>query len=398
MRSKKVKNFFKVHWQSIISAGIILGILLSLLFFRIGTITPGLALREVEFINSASSIELIRSNPLNLPLKLILFALEKFSLLDIATARSASAVFGLAMILLFYYIVRQFATRRIALLASFMFVVSSWFLQTARIALPDILLPFSITALLALGILINNHRSSKWFLLLTIVSLGLLIYVPGIIWLVVALVVWQGKTIKTAINKIPVAWLVIGGIVLIALLTPLILASINDIDVLFNTLLIPREFAPIEWLRRLLAIPILLVARGPLDPLFNLGRLPILGILSSVFMAIGVFNLAIQPKLVRTKISLLLGIYGVLLVVFNGPGLIAGLMPVVFIVSACGMMMLLQQWFTVFPNNPYARYFAVAVIALSISLTGVYNVRRYFIAWGGSVPTNTIFTYQIEDN
>lgn len=55
--------------------------------------------------------------------------------------------------------------------------------------------------------------------------------------------------------------------------------------------------------------------------------------------------------------------------------------PFLYIIAAAGIALLLQQWFTVFPKNPFARSVGVVLISICISASVAYNLHRYFIAW-----------------
>lgn len=392
---RKIRSFFALYWQAILSAVVVLAVVIGLLGFHLATLTPALSQSEVKFIASSLSINDIIANPVDGLMKLPIFALNYFDQLTIFTARAVAAVYGVLSIVLFYFVIRRWHTRRISLLAAFMFIVSSWFLQVSRIALPYILFTFGVILLIAVGTILHDKRN-KLGLILTALCTGLLLYIPGMIWLILALLIWQLPNFRKILKDTSTTQRIGAVFLIILLVSPLAYAIFNDTGVALEWLAVPDEFIPLEWIRRLLVLPIFLTAQGPLQPVYNLGRLPLLDVFTTVMVVIGIYSYYFKAKLQRTVLLVMVSIVSALLIAFNGPDFLPLLLPIVFILAGAGITLLLQQWFTVFPRNPLARALGVMTIAVVIAFTGIYHIRRYFVAWSGNPDTRNEFIYLLD--
>lgn len=367
----------------------------ALLGYRLGTLTSGMSEREVQFVASASTFQEIVLRPLYVLQKIPLAILNLFDLSTITTTRAVTATFALASTILFYFLIKQWHTRRVAVIVSLLFASSSWFLQLGRVASPEIMYVFMPLLLLLLAFRFNTKQRKLTGALLVIVA-ALALYVPGLIWLVVALKFMFIKRLLRLYKKMSIANRVaILGVVFL-LVTPLIHAAFRDWKILLDVLAIPDSFVPIEWVKRLILIPIFLTAQGPFIPMFNLGRLPLLDVFSVVMVILGTYWYYFRTKLLRTKVLLVVFGVSALLISIGGLSFIPLLLPIVFILIAAGLSLLLQQWSTVFPRNPLARIVGATLISGLIVIVCGYHVQRYFVAWSGSQATHRLFVNQLD--
>jgi hypothetical protein len=86
-------------------------------------------------------------------------------------------------------------------------------------------------------------------------------------------------------------------------------------------------------------------------------------------------------------------LFGFVLVGMGGPVGLSVLVPLAFVVAAAGIAYLLHEWLKVFPRNPLARGFGVALVTVAVLVSCVYNLRAYFVAWPAVDTTQTIFRY-----
>lgn len=394
---KKVRQFISLYWQTLLGAFLILTIVTGLLGYKLGAVVPALSNTEVVFVSSSSSIDKIVADPLNLFMKLPMFALQYFDHATPTTLRAVGAFFGVVTVLLFYFVLRKWHTRRAALLTSFLFIVSSWFLQISRLALPYILLAFGVISLIAIAGFIIDKNTKRYMLLLSLVALTLLVYIPGMLWLISIVGIWQLPNIRRVAKNTAVLHKVFLFFLVALILLPLTRALYLAPDLVNELLVLPKEFIPLEWIRRILVLPIFLTAQGPQEPVYNLGRLPLLDVFTTVLVVLGIYSYYFKAKLQRTQLILVLTIVSVVIIALNGPTFIPLLLPLAFIVAGAGLTLLLQQWFTVFPRNPIARSLGVITIAAVIAITGMYHVRRYFIAWSGNPDTRNEFIYLLDE-
>ncbi|MCA9333765.1 hypothetical protein KC963_01840, partial [Candidatus Saccharibacteria bacterium] len=145
-------------------------------------------------------------------------------------------------------------------------------------------------------------------------------------------------------------------------------------------------------------LPVFVLARGPLEPVLNLGRLPLLDIFSAAMAVLGVYWYSFKIKLLRTRLLSVFTFIAAILIMLNGVTMLPLLLPLSYIVITAGIMLLLQQWFTVFPRNPIARSLGIGIVCIAIGVTGAYHMRRYFVAWSGDPITKATFSYQLPAN
>lgn len=393
----KVRRFFVLQWQPILTVVLGVTLLIGLLWYRLGTLTPGFSTTEIQTINDSATYAALKANPLFLPFKLPLFVLQHFGYNSAVAMRSVGAVYGLITALLFYIVLRQWHTKRIATIGAALFATSSWFLQTSRLAAPYVLYPLGIISLFVIFYWLYQSKHTKLvFAIGTLVAVGSL-YIPGMIWFVGLCIVWQFKKIYAYMKKIPIWLRIVMAIIVVGLVVPLIYTGIYNANVLLGMFGIPTQFLPIEWIKRLLVLPAFVLARGPEEPMLNLGRLPLLDILSATMAVVGVYWYYLKASLMRSRLMLAFAIIATVLITLNGVTMISLLMPLAYILITAGILLLLQQWFTVFPNNPLARGIGIVIICVAVGITGAYHMKRYFIAWSGSPATKATFNHQLKD-
>lgn len=367
----------------------------ALLGYRLSTLTTGMSEQEVLFVQSASSLSEILARPLYILQKVPLSVLNLLNISTSTTTRAITAGFALSSAVMFYFLIKQWHTRRIAVIISLLLISSSWFLQLGRIASPEIMYVFMPIVLLLLAFRFNT-KERKLTGGLLIVAATLALYVPGLLWLVAALKFMFIKRLLRLYKKMSIVNRIVIIAFVLLLLAPLIYAVVKDWKILLDVLAIPETFAPIEWVKRLVLIPIFLTAQGPFMPMFNLGRLPLLDVFSVVMVILGAYWYYFRIKLLRTKVMIVMGGVSVALIAFSGLAFIPMLLPLVFILIAAGLSLLLQQWFTVFPKNPLARIVGATLITGLIVIVCGYHLQRYFVAWSGSQATHRLFIKQLD--
>ncbi len=395
MKFKKLFTKWSVEWRSAVAVSIVGLVGAALLAYRLGSLTSGMSQREIQFVESASSFQEILLNPLFLVQKIPLAFLHMFHLSTITTTRAVTAVFALAAALMLYSLIKQWHTRRIAVIIGLLVVSSSWFLQLGRVASPEIMYVFMPVLLLLLAFRFNTKQRKLTGALLVLAA-TFAVYIPGLIWLIVALKFLFIKRLLRLYKKLSILNRVVLVSCVLLLLAPMIYAVVKDWRLALDVLAIPTSFEPVEWAKRLLLIPIFLTAQGPFMPMFNLGRLPLLDVFSVVMVILGTYWYYFRTTLLRTKVLLVITGVSIALITLGGLSFIPMLLPLVFVVIAAGLSLLLQQWFTVFPNNPLARIVGAVLISGLIVIVGGYHLQRYFVAWSGSEATHRLFIHQLD--
>lgn len=363
-----------------------------LLVYRLGSLVPGMSQTEVMERASSSNIGVLRDDPLNLPYKALSWLAQQTPYHGATAMRLVSVLFALATLGLFYYVLKRWYTIRIATLGTLLLATSSWFLHMARLGEP-LILQLALTACIAYGIWLQTTKKAGLALIIGAVLVAYLVYIPGLVWFMVFGLLWQFSRLKRLAGEAPASFAV-AIILFVVLLIPLAWGLYLHTDLLrpFAGLPVhgPSSFKDVGI--NVAQIPLQLFWRGPDDPVIGLGRLPFLDIFVAVMALLGGYAYFLRRKLDRSKViggSILLGI---ILIGLGGPVTVALFLPIIYILAAAGIALMLQQWFTVFPRNPFARTIAATLISIAVLMTCFYHLSSYFVAWPNTPVTRQTFS------
>jgi len=178
----------------------------------------------------------------------------------------------------------------------------------------------------------------------------------------------------------------------VILITPLILSFFRNTETLNQWLLIPSNLDLAEIPRAILRVPSAFIYRMPSEPLINVGRLPIFDIASGILFLIGLNAYRRKLKLDRTKVmigslfvAVVVGALGELTVS------IILLIPFAYSIIAAGIEYLLDEWYSVFPRNPYARSFGLILITTVVLFSIYYQMTKFFVVWPQTPETRTVY-------
>jgi len=383
MKKRRVR-FSLSSWWTALSSLIIAAFGIGLLLFAgLDSHIAGYSEAEVQSAYEARSLSAIAADPINAPHKLTAWAFAKVVDDPVLAGRLASAAFGSAAIIFLYIATRMWHGKRVAFLATLLFATSSWFLFTARAGTPDISATLAILTLALSGYWMRVHYKNLWSYVAVVAALALVVYVPGMIWLVVlALAVRGAKELRGTLSSLP-RWnlVVLLGLLTLFVALPIAIAIIRDPQVLLSLLGLPEALPSItQMLRNIFDAGAALVAWHGNNSALAVGYLPIMDAISVVLAVLGVYYYWQKRRLDRTK--LLVGALGVSLVLL-ALGVVSGfamLLPVMFFLIAGGLAALLGRWLTVFPRNPLARSVGIIAIAVLVGFACFYNLRAYFVA------------------
>jgi len=376
--------------------GIILGsiLLLGLLWFRLGSLTHGNA-ADIEAMTKADSAGwmAILQHPLNLPYSVIQRLVAYTGHNGITSLRLISTLFAILAACLFYIVARQWHSARIALLGTWLFMSSAWFLHVGRLGSPEVLWLVSTLAVVVLLTPNRDGRHNRLALPSTLLALSMVLYVPGMVWIVLTGLLVRRKNIADAWAATNTKWLRFASIAITTLaLAPLAYGFVRQPDLIkvwlgFNDA-IPRLT---DIGHNLLNVPLSLVLRSSFDGVHWLGQIPILGVFETVMLLLGAYFYATHLRAARTRLIAVLAVVGWALVGIMGSNAISLVMPVVYLLIASGIAYILHLWLKVFPHNPVARTVGITVIMLAVLLTSVYQTRSYFVAWRYNSETSQVF-------
>ncbi len=391
-----MRTYIVTHWRQIAGVIILVGLALFLLFWRIGSLTSAYSTSEFNTYNQALSNSAILKNPTNLPYSLLVHAAAWLHPHSILVSRIVSAVLAFLVLSMFYWLIQHWHGHRVAWMASILFATSTRFLHTARLGTAQILL-FGLFALVVYGVWLKERNSKLRFAVpASLLVACLLIYIPGMIWFVLAGVIWQWRTIADKILKTPI-WITLSVLVpALALLFPMGW-SIAKTPKLAETFLgLPQPFPHIgDLFHNLLNIPLqLFYTHSTITSDLGTPALLTLDSFAIVMFIFGCYLYFRHFKLARANI--LIAIFGIgIALITLGTMTVSVLFPFIYMIIAAGVAYLMGQWLSVFPRNVFARSTGIVLLSFVIALCCVYNVRRYFVAWPTSPTTRAIFSREL---
>lgn len=266
-------------------------------------------------------------------------------------------------------------------------------MHVSRYASYDVVYLWAVPTLLAVLIAWERYHQRPRIAYAAIAALCSLLYVPGIVWLVLAGILLQPHLLKhswqSAKNSIG-KWLLV--LTPLIALTPLLIAFVRTPSLIQTWLGLPLHFGtPSAVMHGLLHDVSFFVYRGPATPEVWLARAPILSFFSIVMALLGALFYLKHRRAPRTRFLMAFFVIGGLLFALGGPVTISILVPLVYLLVAAGFGYLLHEWLHVFPRNPLARSVGFGLLGLAVLLTCIYEVKSYYVAWPHNTATQAAF-------
>lgn len=384
MSKTPISKLFLYRYRFIIGY-VILGVAFAALLITLPLVAQN-GLSEAEMNSATSSYYLGRNGILNgdivdLPYRI----LQKYSItfwgLSPFTIKLPSIIVGLLLGFLLILLLNRWFKSNVSLLASCLIILSTPFLFLAGSGTPLIMIVFWPTLLLWLGSKIQGEKRPKpLYSFLFAVMLLLSIFTPYMIYFAVFCVLFvllqpHLRFIVKDLPKLPLA------LVIILILAGFIIIGVNIanhpetiMELLFSKGFVVGDFFPniasgltpvLSWHSSLESVF--------LSPLISL---PILAL-----ALIGLFSTTKGFFASRNSIASLLIIFCLIITGFNPSAVIFLILPFSILI-AHGIKYLLEKWYGLFPENPYARVSALipltilfGIIILSGLLQYVYGYR-----------------------
>lgn len=366
-----------------------------LLLYKLGSLTGGLSAGELVTAAAPVGWHGIYHQPLDLPVKLVrsvVFFLSPAH--GQFLSRLPNAFFGGLAIISFTWLIRLWHGSRTAVLAGVLFAASAWVLHASRLTSSDVLYLWATPTLLLVHMLLQKHSKQPIVWYGSLLVWGLILYIPGLIWLVALEVYLQKGVLRNSWRNFKSfaqkAIYIFAGLIWL----PLLIIDLIRPDNFVNWLGFPAHLAsPLHLLKQFVAVPVHLFIRGPQYPDIWLARTPILDIFALVTCVLGIYFYATHGRATRSHLIGLFAGIGLILVGLGGPVGLSLLVPLLYILAAAGIAYLLREWLHVFPANPLARGLGLGLIILVVSLSCIYNLRAYFVAWPHNETTRATFQY-----
>lgn len=357
-------------------------------------------LSQAEIDSATSSYYLGKQGILNgdlvdLPYRL----LQKLSItlfgLTPYTIKLPSIIIGLLLGLLLILLLNRWFKNNVSLLASALIVLSTPFLFLAGSGTPLIMLVFWPTLLLWLGSKIQGEKRPKplYSFMFAIAMLGS-IFTPYMIYFAIfcVLFVLFQPHLRFILKNLPLIPLVLVCTIIIAGFTALgisishhpetikelLFANSFQIGDFFNNIAV--GFAPVfSWRNTVESVF--------LSPLISL---PILAL-----ALIGLFSTTKGFFASRNSIATILLIFCLIITGFNPNAVIFFILPLSILV-AHGLKYLLEKWYGLFPENPYARISAILPLTVLFGLMIIPSLLQYIYGYRYNPNIANEFSYSLE--
>lgn len=388
------KNWIVTNWLVVSTYALRLVVILGVLWRQLGNLVPGLSPAEIAQYGASATSQAILENPLYLPQKALQLTGYALGLDPVIALRGASTLLALTVLVALYYVLRAWYSQRVALLGAILLLCSDWFLLVARNGATAV---SYMTLFLAFACIVwmQRSRASNPSLLASAGVLLMLLYTPGMIWFVGPLVLWRAKWIaRHMFSRKPVliALYIISGLLALA---PLGMAVAARPELIHSYLSVPEAWpAFFTSIKQIIAVPFHIFVRNAPGYEFQLSTLPLVSWFVSAMFIVGTYAYFFKRRLDRTWSLVYIFIAGAVVIGLSDVH-IALLLPFIILVAAGGIALMLQQWFTVFPRNPFARNVGLVLVLIALGTSSYYGMNKYFVAWPNTPQTKQLFRHKL---
>lgn len=334
----------------------------------------GLSEAEMESVAHSYALNfdsIFRGDIVDLPYR----ALQKLSImlfgLNVYAIKLPSIIIGLFLGLLLILLLNRWFKNSVALLASILAVLSASFLFLAGSGTPLIMLVFWPTLLLWLGSKIQGVTKPKpLYCFVFAFALLASIFTPHLIYLAAFIVLFAvlHPHLRFTIKTLPTIPLILTLFIILMGLAAL------GVAIVVNPVILPS----LLWTPGLDLAGFIENIKGAFIPLFAWNTTlesqflsPFVGLASIALAVIGLLSTTKGFFASRNSIATCLIIFTIFLAGLNPESAILILLPLAILI-AHGFRYILDKWYNLFPDNPYARISAALPIGLfmGIMITG----------------------------
>ena len=358
----------------------------------------GLSSAEME--SATTSYHLSVDAPINGDLTdLPYHVLQKLSIrvfgLTAYSIKLPSVVIGLILGVLLILLLNRWFKNNVSLLASCLVVLSTPFLFLAGSGTPLIMMVFWPTLLLWLGSKIQGEKRPKpMYSFLFAISLAMAIFTPYMLYFALFCVIFVclQPHLRFVVRSLPKLPLAITALIILAGISALILNAINQPSILMELFLakdfqisnlgsnIMAGFTPVfQWF-------------GESNTIF---LAPLIGLPILALALTGLFSTTKGFFASRNSIASLLILFGVIITGLN-PNCVVFIILPLSILTAHGLKYLLEKWYGLFPENPYARLSALVPLTIFFGIVIIPGLLQYVYGYHYNSKVASQFDYSLD--
>lgn len=379
MKKITISKLFLYRYRFIIGYTI-LGLAFILLLFGLPLISQT-GLSEAE-INSATGSYYLgfdavtNGDLINLPYRLLqkisimLFGLSAYSI------KLPSIIIGLFLGLLLILLLNRWFKSNVSLLASCLVILSTPFLFLAGSGTPLIMLVFWPALLLWLGSKIQGEKRPKpAYCFLFAIALLFSIFTPYMIYFAIFCIFFVAiqPHLRFVVKSLPKLPLILVGLIIVAGVGTLTVNIITHPDTIMG-LLFTKTYDISNFFNNIVSgfTPVFLF-KGSAENVF---LAPLISLPMLALALIGLFSTTKGFFASRNSIATLLIIFTIIITGFNSEAVVFIILPL-SILAAHGLKYLLEKWYGLFPENPYARVAAVLPLTILFGVMIIPSLLQY---------------------
>ncbi|MBQ6354939.1 glycosyltransferase family 39 protein [Candidatus Saccharibacteria bacterium] len=383
MKKHRISSLFLYKHRWALGFGL-LGVIFIALIFLIPLLSPN-GISEAEMRSAVNSVAINRESIfsgeiVDLPYHALQKASIKFLGLSAYSIKLPSIAIGLFLGLLLILLLNRWFKNNVALISSILTVVSAPFLYLVGTGTPLIMLVFWPTLLLWLGSKIQGVKKPRAsFCFLFALALFVSVFTPYMLYLAIFIFVYAivHPHLRFTIKSLPT----------VPFILAVILALSGFAFIGYNIFKVPETltallFAPGFELKDFLDnlkngfLPFFSWTGSVTSTLLS----PMLGLASVALAITGLISTTKGFFASRNSIASLFIIFTVLLTGINPDCAILVILPFA-ILTAHGVRYILEKWYGLFPENPYARIFAIFPVGLLIGILLASSTFHYIFGY-----------------
>lgn len=388
MKKPKLSSLFLYKHRFIIGY-LLLGLAFVALLFCLPLLSPD-GLSEAEMQSAVDShnitMQTIASGEIvDLPYHL----LQKFSIKIIGLTTYAiklpSIIIGLLLGFLLILLLNRWFKNNVAILASILTILSAPFLYLAGSGTPLIMLVFWPTLLLWLGSKIQGKSLQKTLYAFFFAGFLLLsLFTPHLIYLAIFIVIYAlaHPHLRFMIKSLPRIPFIITTMLGVACLVFLGFGVVKNGETV-STLFFMEDYSLSNFFRNIgnAFIPFFSWSSSVESTFLS----PMIGLASLALAITGLISTANGFFASRNSIASLLIVFTVLLAGMKPESAVLIILPLA-ILTAHAMRYILEKWYGLFPENPYARIFALLPISTFLGLILIPSLSHYIFGYRYNPP------------
>ena len=377
MKKPKVQNLFLYRHRYGIGYTV-LGLILVSVLLLVPLVSPrGLSQPEIDsaltsyYDTPASLIDL----PYHLLQKgsILLFGLTTYAI------KLPSILVGILLGLMLTLLLTRWFKNNVALLASIMMILSAPFLYLAGTGTPLIMIVFWPTLLLWAGSRIQGEKKPRpHYCFLFALALLASLFTPYMLYFALFAVIFvlASPHLRFVVKSLPKVVLIFAGLFTTAGVTMLIISFCQNPHSL-QALLGTESFTWGSLGANLQAglAPFFFTQTGE-----SLWLSPMLGIATVALALVGLFSTVHGFFASRNALASCLIVASVIFTALNPNAAMLLILPMAILV-AHGLRYVLERWYGLFPENPYARVFALFPVAIFVGLVLYSNLTNFIYGY-----------------